>query len=226
MTNMKPLALAIGMLASTGVLAGPAVGAGNGIIDSGPLSHAIGALPPVCGSDGIFCDGFDGSGSTGGSTVYDNRDDFLAATAPGFYENGFDDAQGQSGALSYSDAASGIAYTVDSNSALGLWNGNGYISPSGSADQIVVTFTGAPVTAIGGNFWTSDSTINPFPGFNVVITLSDGTVETLVSTGPTDFRGFTSTAPITSISIDAPGVSGEGDNVWSAMDNLIAGSGQ
>jgi len=208
MTNMKSLVLAIGVLASNGALAAP-------------------AAPPVCGgSDGIFCDGFDGGASTGDSTVYDNRDDFLAATAPGFYENGFDDAQGQSGALSYSDPASGIAYTVGSSSPTGLWNGNGFISPNSSGDQIVVTFTGTPVTAIGGNFWTGDSLINPYPGFNVVISLSDGTIETLVSTGPTDFRGFTSPAPITSISIDAPGVSGGGDNVWSAMDNLIVGSRQ
>jgi hypothetical protein len=36
--------------------------------------------------------------------------------------------------------------------------------------------------------------------------------------------GFNATQPIASISIDAPGDPGQGDNVWSAMDNLIVGS--
>lgn len=181
-----------------------------------------GSPSPCADTDEIFCNGFDG----GASTVYDSRDEFLAATAPGYYENGFDDVLGQSGALTYADPASGIAYTVDASSSIGLWNGNGFIAPNNSGDQIVVTFTGTPVTAIGGNFWAVDARIIPFPGFDVVITLSDGTIETLVSNGPDDFRGFISPAPISSIRIDAPGAGGGGDNVWPAMDNLIVGSAE
>lgn len=190
-----------------------------------PVSLTV--TPPMCsgGNDEIFCFGFDGSGSTTGpDVVYGNRTNFLAAIAPGYYENDFHDAHGQSGALQYSDPVSGIAYTVDSSSPLGLWNGNGYIATNGSGDSIVVTFTGTPVTAIGGNFYAVDARILPFPGYEVVITLSDGTTATLTSNGPGDFRGFIAPAPISSIRIDAPGLAGQGDNVWGAMDNLIVGS--
>jgi hypothetical protein len=191
-----------------------------------PVSLSV--TPPMCsgGGDQIFCFGFDGSGSTTGpAIVYGNRNNFVAAIAPGYYQNDFHDADGQSGPLQYSDPVSGIAYTVDSSSSTGLWNGNGYIAPNSSGDKIVVTFTGAPVTAIGGNFWAVDARILPFPGFEVVITLSDGTTATLTSNGPGDFRGFTATQPIASISIDAPPPDPEqGDNVWPAMDNLIVGS--
>jgi hypothetical protein len=191
-----------------------------------PVSLSV--TPPMCsgGSDEIFCFGFDGSGSTiGPDVVYGNRNNFIAAIAPGYYQNDFHDADGQSGPLQYSDPVSGIAYTVDASSPIGLWNGNGFIAPNSSGDRIVVTFTGTPVTAIGGNFWAVDARILPFPGFEVVITLSDGTTATLTSNGPGDFRGFTATQPIASISIDAPPPDPQqGDNVWPAMDNLIVGS--
>jgi hypothetical protein len=171
----------------------------------------------VSATDVIFADGFESGGGSGPAT-FDNRTDFLAATAAGYFENPFDDVvPGLSPALSYTQ--DGWAYTVDSTTPDNLFNDTGLISTNFAADAIIVTFTGDPVTAVGGNFWASDISVLP-TGTDVVITLSDGTTEQFTSTGPSDFRGFTTAAPITSITIDAPD---DLTNAWSTMDNLIVG---
>ncbi|MGA9342720.1 MAG: hypothetical protein WBV61_10400, partial [Rhodanobacteraceae bacterium] len=105
-----------------------------------------------------------------------------------------------------------------------LYNDTGLISTSSATDQIVVTFTGNPVTAVGGNFWATDINVVP-TGTSIVITLSDGTTETFSPPDQTGFRGFTTAVPITSITIDAPDDDPvNGPFYWSTMDNLIVGS--
>ncbi len=175
-----------------------------------PVELTVEPLPDI-----IFQNGFESTGGTPG--VYTDRATFLANTQPGFYENDFADAvSGPSPPLNYSSG--GFAYTV-SASADQLFNAPGLISTNQAAASIVVTFTGSPVTAVGGNFWASDVNVDP-TGTAVTITLSDGTVETFTSTGPTDFRGFVTLVPITSITIDAPDVPSP---TWPTMDNLISG---
>ena len=123
--------------------------------------------------------------------------------------------------LNYTNGS--FAYTVDASSpapAGGLYNDTGLISTNAAADSIVVTFTGAPVTAVGGNFWASDIAMQP-TGTVVTILLSDGTTLAFTSTGPADFRGFTTALPITSITIDALDVP---NPAWPTMDNLIIGT--
>ncbi len=58
-------------------------------------------------------------------------------------------------------------------------------------------------------------------GTDVTILLSDGTTVAFTSTGPADFRGFTTALPITSITIDALDVP---NPAWPTMDNLIIGT--
>ena len=187
-----------------------------------PVFLTVTAPPPACngGTDEIFCNGFEARVVV--AATYTDRTTFLTHVAPGYYENPFDDAvPGSSPALSYSDPVSGIAYTVDSApTANDLFNDTGVISTNSQTEQIVVTFTGTPVTAVGGNFWATDINVAP-TGTDVTLTLSDATTLTFTSTGPSDFRGFTTVAPITSITIEAP------DNVvtaWPTMDNLILGT--
>jgi hypothetical protein len=179
-------------------------------------------VPCSGGADEIFCDGFELPGG-GGPQVFTDRTSFVAAIAAGYYENPFDDAvPGPSPPLNYTNG--GWAYTVDASSPGpdgGLYNDTGLISTNLAADSIVVTFTGDPVSGVGGNFWATDISVQP-TGTDVTITLSDGTTETFTSTGPSDFRGFTTAAPITSITIDAPDTGGT--PYWPTMDNLIVGS--
>src|SRR5690606_30686920 len=158
--------------------------------------------------------------------TYTDRATFLQNVADGFYENPFNDAtEGESPDLSYSQG--GFAYTISTivtgSNTPGLYNAPGLISTNSSGAKILVTFTGAPVTAVGGNFWASDVSVTP-NGLDVVIELSNGTTETFTSTGPSDFRGFVTSAPITSITIDAPNPSDPQDGSWATMDNLIVGS--
>lgn len=167
--------------------------------------------------DIIFQNGFEGSGA-GTPGTYTDRATFLENTQPTFYEEGFASVAG--GASPPIDFTSGgYAYTV-SASASTLFNDPGIISTNQAVASIVVTFTGDPVTAVGGNFWATDVNVAP-TGTTVTITLSNGTVETFTSTGPGDFRGFVTEAPITSIAIDAPDEGGT--PLWPTMDNLIVG---
>lgn len=178
-------------------------------------------------SDVIFANGFECApglpGCDGGGTpgIFTDRATFLQNVSPGFYEEDFVDVPVGPAGPSLSFSGNGFAYTVTAVGAgsNNLFNDPGIISTDSAVDAILVTFTGAPVTAVGGNFWATDINVLP-TGTDVTITLSDGTVETFTSTGPADFRGFVTAAPITSIQIDAPDVP---VNAWSTMDNLIVG---
>jgi hypothetical protein len=154
-----------------------------------------------------------------GASVYTDEASFLGNVGAGYSFNAFDDVVGGlASSLSYS--LNGFAYditAVGSNSD--LFNDVGLVSTNVASDAILVTFTSGNVTAVGGNFWSSDIWVEPLQA-TVVITLSDGTVIDFESTGASDFRGFTSDTLITSIQIDA--VDGF-DVAWSTMDNLYVG---
>ena len=152
-------------------------------------------VPCSAGADEIFCDGFEGTGGGGGPGVYQDRTEFLTHVAAGYYENAFDDLSPSSGpeaALHYTDAGSGIAYTVDTlPDGDDLWNGPGIVSTNGSADQIIITFTGSPVTAVGGNFYASDIDVAPIAG-NSTGPIAEGVVTSIATpvSGDTVFRLF------------------------------------
>jgi hypothetical protein len=180
---------------------------------------------PCSAADEIFCDGFDGEASSGPAT-YTDRTEFLTHVSAGFFENDFADVQDSSDAeLAISYSQGGFGYTIDTlPDPDDLWFFPGVVTTNGSGDQITVTFTSGSVTAVGGNFYASDVGGTPIAGNEVVITLSDGTTETFNTAGDTDFRGFTTALPITSITIDAPNPSDPQDGSWSTLDNLIVGT--
>jgi hypothetical protein len=163
-----------------------------------------------------------GFATAGTSTVYTDLASFMANVAPGSYSENFAGVPTGAVASLNFGPVNGFAYTVGAT-GLGtnqLFNDPGIISTDSAVDSILVTFTGAAVTAVGGNFWASD--INFFPtGTGITINLSDGTNVSYTSTGPSDFRGFIANVAITSIQIDAPDVPG---NAWATMDNLVVGA--
>lgn len=155
------------------------------------------------------------------STVYTDLASFLANTQPGFFFNNFTGVPTGS-VPSVGAAGNGYAYTITAT-GLGsnnLFNDPGIISTDSALDAILVTFTGAPVTAIAGNFWASDINFAP-TGTNITINLSDGTNVSFGTTGPNTFRGFTSNVAITSMTIDAPESPA---NAWATMDNFYVGA--
>lgn len=182
-----------------------------------------------CPSDRIFANGFDdtstGSCGSSGPAVYTDRTAFLAAIGATFYEEAFTGIPTGAVNSPLPFSGSGYSYTVytQAGAASGLYNDPGIISTDQAADQIVITFT-TPVNAVGGNFWATDISVAP-TGTPVVVTLSDGTVETVTVSGSSTFRGFTTSAPITSLTIDAPEATpGSPPYYWSTLDNLIVGS--
>lgn len=161
-------------------------------------------------------------GATAMGDVFTDEGTFMGELVDS-YTNDFTGVPvGVSGDLMFSSG--GFSYTVGATGGGSnqLFNDPGLISTDSALDSILVTFTSGNVQAVGGNFWATDINFVP-TGTDITITLGDGTVETYSSTGPSDFRGFTSAAGIASIEIDAvDGV--DGTPYWAAMDNLTVGT--
>src|SRR5690606_5915203 len=146
------------------------------------------ALRTLAAAAALSCTGL---AFAGNATVYTDLASFMANVQPGSYSNDFATVPtGSQPALNFGPV-NGFAYTV---SAVGggtnnLFNDPGIISTDSALDSIMVSFTGAAVTAVGGNFWGTD--ISFFPnGSTIHLNLSDGTSVSYASTGPSDFRGF------------------------------------
>jgi hypothetical protein len=88
----------------------------------------------------------------------------------------------------------------------GLWSNAGALSTNTASDPIVITMTGAPVTAFGGIFANTDINGNTIAG---TLTISfNGGAQTQVAAGSNGFLGWYGTTPIASVTIqvdDAPG---------------------
>ncbi|MHA7811853.1 MAG: PEP-CTERM sorting domain-containing protein [Phycisphaerales bacterium] len=154
--------------------------------------------------------------------VFTDEAAFLGALDSSYTNDFADVPVGVSPDLMYSSG--GFSYTISATGAgsNSLYNDPSIVSTDSAVDSILVTFTSGNVTAVGGNFWATDILVFP-TGTDVTITLSDGTVESFTSTGPSDFRGFTSNVAIDSIMIDA--VDGfDGTPYWATMDNLTVGA--
>ena len=153
-------------------------------------------------------------------TVYTDDASFQDAIMPDHYFEAFDSVGlGPSGAIDFGPV-NGFSFNVDSETPGTLFNGDGVISTNTSSESIIVTFTGDDVTAVGGNFWSTDVNLEPFASL-VNVMLDDGTLESFVSTSADDFRGFTSDQAIMSLTITAQS---EFDAVWSTLDNLYVGT--
>ncbi|RVU44264.1 PEP-CTERM sorting domain-containing protein [Rubrivivax rivuli] len=149
------------------------------------------------------------------TTTYTSAATFLANVAPGSYTEGFADPF-FSGEPSATFTGNGFTYTV---SAPGGVYGNGtLIGTNLPTETLTVTFSGATVTAIGGNFWATNisDVFQPVP---VTLTLSDGTTTTFTPVSETtgSFRGFTTTLGITSMTIASTA------GVYAGMGNLTVG---
>jgi hypothetical protein len=159
-------------------------------------------------------------GTAMAADVYTNRGSFLAQLAPGAYTEDFT-GPGVQIRASFTFTGGGRGYTIESSPADGQVYRNGdSIGNYTSAQELVLTFFGAPVTAIGGDFFLADIDDIPIPG-DVTLTLSDGTRHTWSSDGLTDssFRGFVSAVPITSLVFSAPP-----DPLFNSFDNFTIGA--
>lgn len=155
------------------------------------------------------------------TTTYTTQASFMAAVQPNAYTETFSGAAGT--ATSYSFSSKGYGYTVTASPAQGMaddvYRSGSFIGNYYSNTSLTITFTGTRPTAIGGNFYITDANDSFAAMAPVTIGLSDGTVTTFTPASASTYRGFTSTAAITSLTLAAPG-----DNVFNTVDNLTVGT--
>lgn len=215
------------------------------------------AAPFLSWPDQVFADGLEGMPAGGDPvTVYTDRTAFLAAVADGYSARDFSEIQhGLGHMLIYND---GMDYDLDNPYAdppptepapywyviysglfpsNPLYNGSGFIS-SDRVDDPISVFTQLglpPITAIGGDVWTSDFSLQPVTGsLTITIVMQDGMVDpmnvTVDATTPATFMGFIAPIgqPIAGIlvhanQVDSP-VPDESPDRWPTLDNLVVGS--
>jgi hypothetical protein len=169
-----------------------------------------------------------------GSTSYNSVGSFLDNVQMGYYLNDFEGVVAAGSSLDVGVSApfgpvNGFSYniTVDnpSNSLL-YWGQGVFGSPlstttfgvNGPNDDVIINFTGANVTAFGGNIFITDQFFGPVTG-TMTVTLSDGSNVVLNNPYQTSFVGFTSDTAISSVTISATGPG----NTYITMDNLYVG---
>jgi uncharacterized repeat protein (TIGR01451 family) len=156
--------------------------------------------------------------------VFTTRESFIAAIPPGYYEEDFAGLQEGTPLDPLPFSGAGISYELlasrpwdPTTKTGGLFTWPGIVSTNSASDAIVITVTDGQMMAIGANFYSSDIHSTPVDA-EIEITLSDGTVETFLSTSRTDFRGFVGEMPITRIEIRA---AQKPWPLWPTMENLI-----
>lgn len=152
------------------------------------------------------------------TTVYTSSATFLAALAPGAYTETFTGLANPSGADPMVFTGSGFSYTAASLPT-GLYLEGGALSAN-QVDQSVTISFGPNIHAIGADFFAVNIS-DEFQPASVTVSLGDGTVETFTSTSAADsFRGFVSTAAITSLTFTAP----VQQSLYASIDNLTVGN--
>ena len=171
--------------------------------------------------------------ATAGTTVYTDRASFNAALGSGLssaYTEDFntnDHVVFTLGPNSFPSTATyslnGLSYSV---TAPGPTDNELYVkdilSTQSPNSGVKFSFAGSSITAVGGNFFTTnfdgDATAGP-----VKLTLGDGSAVSYTAASPNDFVGFISTSAINALTF-APASETADANVFSTVDNLTVAS--
>lgn len=150
------------------------------------------------------------------TVMYTSSTDFLARVAPGALTETFDEKNTtRPRTVNYSNGTYALSAFGDD----GLWFEGGDMSTGYGYDQLIITFTGAPVTAFGANFYLTDNQ-GSFLSTPILIELSDGTSVSLEPASFADsYRGFVSDVAITRLVL-----SNLEPWEFSSVDNLTVGS--
>jgi hypothetical protein len=168
----------------------------------------------------------------GGDTTTTDETAFLNSLQPGYYFESFDELTQAyyPEPLLFSDGTpGGFAYSTTTDTGGGIYvappdetlPSDLAISPADAAAMtLVFTFSGEPVTAVGGEFFTTDVSGLAEPG-TVTLTLSDGSTYTITSGSSTlqAFFGVASPTPISWASVTED----SGSGAYPTVNNLIVG---
>jgi len=164
------------------------------------------------------------------TTGFDNEVDFLAQLNPTYYLEEFSGSHygiPLSGALTENyGAVYGYSWTASvpnnwppANGVVGLFSLTNALTTWAGEDTLTITFTGNPVTALGGIFSSTD--INgAVIQQKVTVNLNDNTSVWLTGSA---FRGFTSDFAILSLAIDAVDVNLT-TVFWPRLEHFYVGS--
>lgn len=148
------------------------------------------------------------------TTVYTTSASFLAQVSPGAY---FQNFNGLPAEAPDTFAGGAFGYTLVANG--GVYGSGEFIGTSLPNESLTINFTTGNVTAVGGNFYAANLS-DVFQAVSLTLTLSDATTITFTPSSVSDsFRGFTSTALITSLTISGPGA-----GLYAGIDNLTVGA--
>lgn len=153
------------------------------------------------------------------ATFYTSESSFLAAINSTYYLEDFSN-------LSYGDIAGdptwaapgGNGYGWTASAATGVWSNDSSMSTNVANESLVITFTGAPVSAFGGLLNNTDID-GLAQGGTVTLTMSNGDTMT-VNDG--SFLGWVGSAPVTGASILAQASSNT--NNWAQLDHAYTGA--
>jgi hypothetical protein len=156
-------------------------------------------------------------------TTYYDEASFLAALQPGYYLEDFNDVTYNSNTPGPIDeSGNGFSYQI-SGTPTGTFGLNQSISTLYSTDTLSISsFTGNPVTAIGGQFFPTDLPGDDSTG-TILVSLNGAAPITLTytSAAPRQFLGFTSDTLITSLAITNNGAV---DAEYPSVDHLYVGA--
>ena len=170
------------------------------------------------------------------TTGFDNEVDFLAQLNPTYYLEEFSGSNygtplnGDQPSATYGlvNGYSWIA-SVPNNwpseyGVVGLFSLTNALTTLAGEDTLTITFTGNPVTALGGSFASTDINGDVIQQtVTVTVNLSDNTSVSLTEGA---FRGFTSDVAILSLAIDAVDVDPNDKNkvFWPRLEHFYVGS--
>lgn len=156
------------------------------------------------------------------ATFYTTEASFTAAIKPTRYVEDFSNftfGNPLNGTQLTWPAPGGNGFGWTASAALGLYSNTSSLSTNSAFDPLTITFTGAPVTAIGGNITNTDISGAVIPG-TINITLSDGTTTSVTNQTLSNFWGYTSNTnvPIASVSFVTAGTT----NGWPQVDHFYS----
>jgi hypothetical protein len=159
--------------------------------------------------------------------IYSDEASFLTHVQPGYYLETFDTLPTGYLGVTSSFAGNGYAYTASADN--GLWgNPVGYLSAKSLStnlppEPIHFSFTGNPVTAVGGYFTSTDFSGSPVDG-TVTVGLSDGTQLSASVPSAWAFVGFVANQPISWLEVLSGKEGSRLDGRWPAADDVYVGA--
>jgi hypothetical protein len=181
----------------------------------------IAALAVLAGESAVWAD-----------ITFTDQADFLAQVTPGYYLETFDELpQYEVVVAPLEFSAGGFSYTASSESEFPSSQrffpagplGDTWLSTNDHSNDIVFDFTSGNVTAVGGYFFRTDIAGDVAVAGTVTLTLDNGTMYSADSPSANSFVGFSTTAPILSltVSIEPVGVFLED---YATANDLIVGA--